>query len=109
YLYITDIAISNIHSLSLHDALPIYTITYYFKLNEDKVPEFKNEDFRLAFAKAIDKKAYVKNNLNNGSIPADNFVPKDFVKDSKCNEYQDGVKNENHYNIKEPKEHRTKD
>ncbi|MEB8093216.1 peptide ABC transporter substrate-binding protein [Mammaliicoccus lentus] len=81
------------------------TITYYFKLNEDKVPEFKNEDFRLAFAKAIDKKAYVKNNLNNGSIPADNFVPKDFVKDSKGNEYQDGVKNENHYNVKEAKEH----
>ena len=28
------------------------TVTYYFKLNEDTVPEFKNEDFRLAFAKS---------------------------------------------------------
>ncbi|MCJ0954939.1 peptide ABC transporter substrate-binding protein [Mammaliicoccus sciuri] len=81
------------------------TVTYYFKLNEDKVPEFKNEDFRLAFAKAIDKEAYVKNNLNNGSIPTDNFVPKDFVKDSKGKEYQDGVKNTNQYNVKEAKEH----
>ncbi|MDT0695539.1 peptide ABC transporter substrate-binding protein [Mammaliicoccus sciuri] len=81
------------------------TVTYYFKLNEDTVPEFKNEDFRLAFAKAIDKKAYVKNNLNNGSIPTDNFVPKDFVKDSKGKEYQDGVKNTNQYNVKEAKEH----
>nr|WP_263313837.1 peptide ABC transporter substrate-binding protein [Mammaliicoccus sp. Marseille-Q6498] len=81
------------------------TITYYFKLNEDKVPEFKNKDFRLAFAKAIDKKAYVKNNLNNGSIPTDNFVPKDFVKDSKGKEYQDGVKNDNQYNVKEAKAH----
>ncbi|CAG7914272.1 peptide ABC transporter substrate-binding protein [Mammaliicoccus sciuri] len=81
------------------------TVTYYFKLNEDTVPEFKNEDFRLAFAKAIDKEAYVKNNLNNGSIPTDNFVPKDFVKDSKGEEYQDGVKNTNQYNVKEAKEH----
>ncbi len=81
------------------------TVTYYFKLNEDTVPEFKNEDFRLAFAKAIDKEAYVKNNLNNGSIPTDNFVPKDFVKDSKGKEYQDGVKNTNQYNVKEAKEH----
>ena len=80
-------------------------VTYYFKLNEDTVPEFKNEDFRLAFAKAIDKEAYVKNNLNNGSIPTDNFVPKDFVKDSKGKEYQDGVKNTNQYNVKEAKEH----
>ncbi|MEB5650423.1 peptide ABC transporter substrate-binding protein [Mammaliicoccus sciuri] len=81
------------------------TVTYYFKLNEDTVPEFKNEDFRLAFAKAIDKEAYVKNNLNNGSIPTDNFVPKDFVKDSKGKEYQDSVKNTNQYNVKEAKEH----
>ncbi|MBA1395445.1 peptide ABC transporter substrate-binding protein [Mammaliicoccus sciuri] len=81
------------------------TVTYYFKLNEDTVPEFKNEDFRLAFAKAIDKEAYVKNNLNNGSIPTDDFVPKDFVKDSKGKEYQDGVKNTNQYNVKEAKEH----
>ena len=81
------------------------TVTYYFKLNEDTVPEFKNKDFRLAFAKAIDKEAYVKNNLNNGSIPTDNFVPKDFVKDSKGKEYQDGVKNTNQYNVKEAKEH----
>lgn len=81
------------------------TVTYYFKLNEDKVPAFKNKDFRLAFAKAIDKKAYVDNNLNNGSIPSDNFVPKDFVKDSKGKEYQDGVKNKNHYNVKEAKAH----
>ncbi|MFY2151610.1 peptide ABC transporter substrate-binding protein [Mammaliicoccus sciuri] len=81
------------------------TVTYYFKLNEDTLPEFKNEDFRLAFAKAIDKEAYVKNNLNNGSIPTDNFVPKDFVKDSKGKEYQDGVKNTNQYNVKEAKEH----
>ncbi|MCD8873020.1 peptide ABC transporter substrate-binding protein [Mammaliicoccus sciuri] len=81
------------------------TVTYYFKLNEDTVPEFKNEDFRLAFAKAIDKEAYVKNNLNNGSIPTDNFVPKDFVKDSNGKEYQDGVKNTNQYNVKEAKEH----
>ncbi|MEB6252131.1 peptide ABC transporter substrate-binding protein [Mammaliicoccus sciuri] len=81
------------------------TVTYYSKLNEDTVPEFKNEDFRLAFAKAIDKEAYVKNNLNNGSIPTDNFVPKDFVKDSKGKEYQDGVKNTNQYNVKEAKEH----
>ncbi|MCD8818201.1 peptide ABC transporter substrate-binding protein [Mammaliicoccus sciuri] len=81
------------------------TVTYYFKLNEDTVPEFKNEDFRLSFAKAIDKEAYVKNNLNNGSIPTDNFVPKDFVKDSKGKEYQDGVKNTNQYNVKEAKEH----
>ncbi|MEX5937221.1 peptide ABC transporter substrate-binding protein [Mammaliicoccus sciuri] len=81
------------------------TVTYYFKLNEVTVPEFKNEEFRLAFAKAIDKEAYVKNNLNNGSIPTDNFVPKDFVKDSKGKEYQDGVKNTNQYNVKEAKEH----
>lgn len=81
------------------------TITFYFKLNEDTVPEFKNKDFRLAFAKAIDKKSYVDNNLNNGSIPTDKFVPKGFVKDGNDKEYQDGVNVDNGYDVKAAKAH----
>lgn len=42
--------------------------------------ELSNKNLRLALAKSIDKEAYVKNNLNNGSIASNQLTPKDVYK-----------------------------
>lgn len=42
--------------------------------------ELSNKNLRLALAKTIDKEAYVKNNLNNGSIASNQLTPKDVYK-----------------------------
>lgn len=42
--------------------------------------ELSNKDLRLALAKSIDKEAYVKNNLNNGSVATNQLTPKDVYK-----------------------------
>lgn len=48
--------------------------TFYIKMNEKTVPEFKNENLRLAIAQAINKKGYVKTVLNDGSLASNNFT-----------------------------------
>ena len=48
--------------------------TFYIKMNEKKVPEFKNKNLRLAIAQAINKKGYVKTVLNDGSLASNNFT-----------------------------------
>lgn len=42
--------------------------------------ELSNKNLRLALAKTIDKEAYVKNNLNNGSVASNQLTPKDVYK-----------------------------
>ncbi|WP_414052328.1 peptide ABC transporter substrate-binding protein [Macrococcus animalis] len=49
-----------------------------YKGNHKK--ELSNKNLRLAIAKSIDKEAYVKNNLNNGSVATDQYTPKDVYK-----------------------------
>lgn len=48
--------------------------TFYIKMNEKTVPEFKNKNLRLAIAQAINKKGYVKTVLNDGSLASNNFT-----------------------------------
>ncbi|WP_210143449.1 peptide ABC transporter substrate-binding protein [Staphylococcus sp. GDY8P94P] len=50
--------------------------TFYMKLNQDNVPEFKNKDLRLAISQAIDKEGYVNSVKNNGSKATDGFTAK---------------------------------
>lgn len=42
--------------------------------------ELSNKNLRLALAKTIDKEAYVKNNLNNGSVASNQLTPKEVYK-----------------------------
>lgn len=48
--------------------------TFYIKMNEKTMPEFKNKNLRLAIAQAINKKGYVKTVLNDGSLASNNFT-----------------------------------
>lgn len=48
--------------------------TFYIKLNEKEVPEFKNKHLRLAIAQAINRKEYVDSVFNDGSLPSSNFT-----------------------------------
>ncbi len=48
--------------------------TFFIKMNEKQIPEFKNKYLRLAIAQSINKKGYVDSVLNNGSLPSNNFT-----------------------------------
>ncbi|MGL4819464.1 MAG: peptide ABC transporter substrate-binding protein [Bacilli bacterium] len=51
---------------------------FFLRLNE-KIPALKNTNVRRAIATAFDKQAFVDNILNNGSVPANYLVPKNFA------------------------------
>ena len=76
---------------------------YFFRINNTKNKDLKNEDLRKAFAKSIDKKEYVNSLLNNGSVPSDKLMVKDFVKDEDGKDYIDGVKSPLNYDKEEAK------
>ena len=48
--------------------------TFFIKMNQKTVPEFKNKHLRLAISQAINKKGYVNSVLNDGSLPSNNFT-----------------------------------
>nr|WP_263313842.1 peptide ABC transporter substrate-binding protein [Mammaliicoccus sp. Marseille-Q6498] len=77
--------------------------SYFFRINNTKNKDLKNEDLRKAFAKAIDKKEYVKSILNNGSVASDKLMVKDFVKSKDGKDYTDGVKSPLNYDKEEAK------
>ena len=76
---------------------------YFFRINKTKNKDLANEDLRKAFAKSIDKEQYVKSLLNNGSVPSDKLMVKDFVKDEDGKDYIDGVKSPLGYDKEEAK------
>ncbi|GGH88737.1 oligopeptide transport system substrate-binding protein [Pullulanibacillus pueri] len=51
----------------------------YLKLNENKVPAFKNPKVRKAIAMIIDEQGYIDQIRKDASVPAQYWVPKDFV------------------------------
>lgn len=51
----------------------------YWKLDQDNVPEFKNEKIRQAISLSIDRESMVDVIMNDGSIASNYFVPKDFA------------------------------
>ena len=52
---------------------------FYMKLNIAKIPAFKNLKVRQAMFMAVDREGLVNTLLNDGSIPARFFVPKNFT------------------------------
>lgn len=56
---------------------------FWLKFNQKDNKALQNVDIRKAIAQAINKKDFVDNVLNNGSVVANYAVPKDFVKNEK--------------------------
>jgi oligopeptide transport system substrate-binding protein len=54
---------------------------FWLKMNENATSGFKNENIRRAVAQAFNKDDYAASILNNGSIPANGQMPKEFVTD----------------------------
>ncbi|PEQ27891.1 peptide ABC transporter substrate-binding protein [Bacillus cereus] len=57
-------------------------VTIQFLRMNQKNEVLKNKHVRLAISQAMNKKAFVDTVLNNGSLPADGFIPADFAKGS---------------------------
>ncbi|ACK92781.1 TPA: peptide ABC transporter substrate-binding protein [Bacillus paranthracis] len=57
-------------------------VTVQFLRMNQKNEVLKNKNARLAISQAMNKKAFVDTVLNNGSLPADGFIPVDFAKSS---------------------------
>ncbi|PGQ47105.1 MULTISPECIES: peptide ABC transporter substrate-binding protein [Bacillus cereus group] len=59
----------------------------FLRLNQ-KNDVLKNKNARLAIGQAMNKKAFVDTVLNNGSLPADGFIPADFAKGPDGNDFR---------------------
>lgn len=59
---------------------------YYLKFNQTTSDALKNENIRKAISQAFNKQALVDEVLNDGSVVATGFVPKNFVKIPKSGE-----------------------
>ncbi|MCE0454534.1 peptide ABC transporter substrate-binding protein [Staphylococcus haemolyticus] len=78
--------------------------TFYIKMNEKTVPEFKNKHLRLAIAQAINKKGYVKSVLNDGSLASDNFTGIGTAKTPDGKDFASTVSSPLKYDTKEAKQ-----
>ncbi|MDF0727914.1 peptide ABC transporter substrate-binding protein [Cytobacillus sp. S13-E01] len=75
---------------------------FWFKYNQTKNKALANEDVRRALSMAIDKQGMSDVILNNGSIPANYAVPKDFVKHPETKEdFRAANGDFNTYNVEE--------
>ncbi|WP_284906227.1 peptide ABC transporter substrate-binding protein [Bacillus sp. lyk4-R2A-2] len=63
---------------------------FWLKMNQGN-KSLKNENVRRAIATAIDKEAFVKDVLQNGSVAANYQIPKDFVHDENGKDFRDGM------------------
>lgn len=79
--------------------------TFFVRINQSKNKDLQNKNLRLALAKAIDKDKYVKTLLNNGSVPVDTLMPKEFVKGPDGKDYIEGVKSPLNYDKAEAKKY----
>src|SRR5699024_9706729 len=72
-------------------ALPILPelSNMYWKLDMDNVPEFNNKKVRQAIFLSIDRDAAVDVILNDGSLAANYFVPKDFATGPDGNDFHE--------------------
>ncbi|GAA0593953.1 peptide ABC transporter substrate-binding protein [Virgibacillus siamensis] len=64
---------------------------FWWKLNVNNVPEFKNEKVRKAMSMVINRENAVNVLLNNGSLAAQYAVPKDFATGPNGKDFRDGV------------------
>lgn len=77
--------------------------TFFIKMNEKTVPEFKNKHLRLAIAQAINKKGYVKSVLNDGSLASNNFTGVGTAKTPDGKDFASTVSSPLKYNPKDAK------
>ncbi|GAA0614304.1 peptide ABC transporter substrate-binding protein [Virgibacillus siamensis] len=63
---------------------------FWWELNAEKVPEFKYKKVRKAMSLVINREGLTSVLLNNGSIPADYVVPKDFVEGPAGKAFREG-------------------
>ncbi|GAA0606035.1 peptide ABC transporter substrate-binding protein [Virgibacillus siamensis] len=64
---------------------------FWWTLNANNVPEFKNEKVRKAMSMVIDRKGLTNVLLNNGSIPAQYVVPKGLAMGPDGKDFREGV------------------
>ncbi|MFW3611158.1 peptide ABC transporter substrate-binding protein [Staphylococcus caprae] len=74
--------------------------TFFIKMNEKQIPEFKNKYLRLAIAQSINKKGYVDSVLNNGSLPSNNFTAIGTAKTPEGKDFANTIKSPLTYNDK---------
>ncbi|MCD8917976.1 peptide ABC transporter substrate-binding protein [Staphylococcus gallinarum] len=79
--------------------------TFYIKLNQKNVPEFKNKNLRLAISQAIDKEGYVNSVKNNGSTGMDGFTSKMTAKTPDGKDFSQTIDSPLTYNPKAAKAH----
>ncbi|MFC7393090.1 peptide ABC transporter substrate-binding protein [Scopulibacillus cellulosilyticus] len=82
----------------------LMSATFFLYVNEKTNPALKNANIRKALSMAIDRKSLTKILMNDGSIPANYVVPKDFAKGPDGKDFRSYAPNGfNGYNPKEAK------
>ncbi|MED4016888.1 MULTISPECIES: peptide ABC transporter substrate-binding protein [Sutcliffiella] len=77
-------------------------VIFWLKLNQTRNEALANENIRRAIAMAVNKENLTNIILNNGSIPADYFIPTGFVTHPETGEdFRDEYGNFNSFNVEE--------
>ncbi|WP_410982833.1 peptide ABC transporter substrate-binding protein [Bacillus cereus] len=79
-------------------------VMYFFRFNEN-VPILKNQNARLALSMAFDKKGLATSFLNDGSVPANYYVPNGFLKGPEKKDFRETTTEFNKPNVKQAKEY----
>ncbi|MBF0737271.1 peptide ABC transporter substrate-binding protein [Staphylococcus arlettae] len=79
--------------------------TFFIKMNQKEVPEFKNKDMRLAIAKSINKEAFVNSVKNDGSEAMDGFTSKLTAKTPNGKDFADVIDSPLAFNAQEAQKH----
>ena len=77
---------------------------YFFRFNEN-VPILKNKNARLALSTVFDKKGLADSFLNDGSVAANYYVPKGFLKGPDKKDFRSTSGEFNKTNVKQAKEY----
>ncbi|PFA16666.1 MULTISPECIES: peptide ABC transporter substrate-binding protein [Bacillus cereus group] len=79
-------------------------VMYFFRFNEN-VPILKNKNARLALSMAFDKKGLATSFLNDGSVPANYYVPNGFLKGPDKKDFRETTTEFNKTDVKQAKEY----
>ena len=80
------------------------SVMYFFRFNEN-VPILKNKNARLALSMAFDKKGLATSFLNDGSVPANYYVPNGFLKGPDKKDFRETTTEFNKTNVNKAKEY----
>ncbi|MGK8828944.1 peptide ABC transporter substrate-binding protein [Bacillus paranthracis] len=79
-------------------------VMYFFRFNEN-VPILKNKNARLALSTVFDKKGLATSFLNDGSVAANYYVPKGFLKGPDKKDFRSTAGEFNKTDVKQAKEY----